>query len=176
MRTAEHAKVMLTTLVRSPFSHSLSAWMWAGRPNFGKFNRTIEYWLPYNMQSNQLLYGDFDRFMMGNKEPMGRRYRHFGGADFGRTLSVLGKFDIVCTTERIVPCMKRVLRELGLPSVTIGHVSPAHNQVGVGTPPLNHSKIVKKECTAKGLDCVKIVEERTHYDSMLYDHALGRWD
>lgn len=173
LRTLPSARVFLTTLVRSPFSHSLSAWMWGGKPSFGRFNRTIEYWLPYNMQSNQLLHGDFDHFMMGNKEPMGKRYRAFGEAEFNRTLDVVRRFDLVCTTEELAPCMERLLQELGLPLVKIGHTAPAHNRMG-GLP-ANESKVVQEECTAKGLDCAAIVAERTRYDAKLYARALGLW-
>ena len=175
LRTLPSARVFLTTLVRSPFSHSLSAWMCGGKPSFGRFNRTIDYWLPYNMQSNQLLHGDFDRFMMGNKEPMGKRYRHFGEAEFNRTLDVVRRFDLVCTTEELAPCMERLLQELGLPFVRIGHAAPAHGRMGAGTLPADESKVVQEECTAKGLDCAAIVAERTRYDARLYAHALGLW-
>lgn len=92
-RLRSTTKVLLTTFVRDPFAHSISAWLWAGKPSFGRFNRTISYWLPYNMQSNQLLHGDFDPFFMGNKDPKGTIYRKFNDKMFHHLLEILKQYD-----------------------------------------------------------------------------------
>ena len=47
-------------------SHA-QAWLWAGEPLFGRFNRTLETWAPHNMQATMLLKGDLRGWMDGAK-------------------------------------------------------------------------------------------------------------
>ena len=159
--------VLLTTFIREPFEHSISAWLWAGKPSFGKFNRTISYWLPYNMQSNQLLYGDFDRFFMGNKNPQGIVYRQFNDKMFDKLLHIMSHYDIVCPTNMMSFCTQGILKRLNLPIMSIPHIAPTHLQT-VGKP-VNHKKATAHEC--KNINCKKLVAVRTRFDKKLYEYA-----
>ena len=165
---AQKPVVLLTTFVRDPFEHSLSAWLWAGKPSFGRFNRTIAYWLPWNMQSNQLLRGDFDRYFMGNKEPKGSAYRDFDEGMFGELVRLLdAHYDVVCPTDLMEQCTQRVLQRLSLPRLAIPHAAPRHGQ-STGRP-VDHAAAVAVEC--RGIDCRRLVATRTVYDQRLFAYA-----
>lgn len=159
--------VFLTTFIREPFDHSISAWLWAGKPSFGKFNRTISYWLPWNMQSNQLLYGDFDHYFMGNKYPKGKIYNNFNDKSFEKLLNILVYYDIICPTNTMVVCIQYILRKLNLPIIKIPHIAPRH---GLDTGrPVNHTEALIREC--KHIDCKYLIKNRTQYDKKLFKYA-----
>ena len=163
-------QVVLTTFVREPFEHSMSAWLWAGKPSFARFNRTISYWLPYNLQSNLLLRGDFDPFFMGNKEPKGSVYRRFNDAGFEELLRILSRYTLVCPTTTIQRCTDCILQRLELPMFSVQHIAPAP---GSGTRlPVNHSDATRRECS--NIDCNTLVAQRTHYDKRLFAYAQQR--
>ena len=167
-------RVLLSTFVREPFAHSLSLWMWVGKPKFGKYNRSIDYWLPFNFQSNTLLYGDhFDRGFMGNKPPKGALYRKFSERDFETLVSVMrARYDVVCPTGRMELCITYMLRVLGLPTVATPKIAPRHNkQTGIAR---DHELLEREECARAGVDCRRLVDERTKYDARLFAFA-SRW-
>lgn len=164
-------RVVLTTFIREPFAHSISAWLWAGKPSFARFNRSIDYWLPWNMQSNQLLHGDFDRYFMGNKSPKGEIYRKFDDKMLNYLLQLLNThYDIVCPTDEMVTCTRYLLKWLDLPAVSIPHIAPTHG-TSWGTP-VNFTYARAREC--KHVDCTKLVRDRTQYDRHIYDYARLR--
>tara|TARA_B100000945_G_scaffold319450_1_gene326677 strand:+ start:184 stop:924 length:741 start_codon:yes stop_codon:yes gene_type:complete len=160
-------KVVLTTFIREPFEHSISSWIWAGKPSFGQFNRTISYWLPWNMQSNQLLHGDFDPFFRGNKEPSGTVYRMFNDDQFHSLLHILSHYDIVCPTNMMIMCTQHILKELDLPAMPIDHIAPEHHRL-TGKP-LNHTAAILLEC--RNINCSELVANRTKYDRQLFEYA-----
>ena len=165
-----HAQVVLTTFVREPFQHSISAWLWTGKPSFASYNRTIDYWLPYNLQSNLLLRGDFDPYFMGNKEPKGSVYREFNAAMFEELLRILSRYTLVCPTTSMEQCTRYVLRRLRLPQVPVPHIAPApHRSMG---KPVNHTAANAEECV--NIDCAELVAERTQFDGRLYQYAKQR--
>ena len=160
-RLRVRTRVLLSTFVRNPFEHSISAWLWAGKPSFGKFNRTISYWLPYNMQSNQLLHGDFDPFFMGNKDPKGRLYRRLSDRGFEKLLHV------VCPTNVMAYCAQYILKQLGLPNMSIPRIAAEHGRT-TGEP-LNHTQVTAHEC--KNINCMELVANRTRCDEQLFVYA-----
>ena len=166
-RLRVRTQVLLTTFVRKPFDHSISAWMWAGKPSFGKFNRTISYWLPYNMQSNQLLYGDFDRFFMGNKDPRGRLYRRLDDQAFEKLLRIMSHYDVVCPTDVMAFCIQYILKKLNLPSMSIPRIAPSHGRTS--GEPINHTNVIAHEC--KNINCTDLIATRTQYDEQLFAYA-----
>ena len=135
-------RVLLSAFVREPFAHSLSLWMWAGKPKYGKYNHSIDYWLPFNFQSNTLLYGDhFDQFFKGNKPPKGALYRSFSERNFESLVSVMrARYDVVCPTGRMELCITYMLRDLGLPMVATPRIAPRHDlQTGIA---LDHALLL----------------------------------
>ena len=133
--------------------------------SFGRFNRT---WgdrilASGNMQSKQLRLGDGDHFMMGNKDPMGNRYRDFGGGGVqphARCRAALRGGLECCDGGARAPHGAAAPQSSGCHSSGLAALRPRTPGWPVR---LQTSPRTQEECTAKGPDCSALLVERTRY-------------
>ena len=170
MRTPQ---IFTIVTLREPVAHAISFWLWCGKPRFGIYNRTMEYWMPHNPQTVFLAHGTFKNWENGDK---------FGAFKSRSTAQALAKaqrmvnesYDLVCVTEELDGCIDRIKRKmLFLDSKKwVPHISPSHNTIKGRAK--NHTNARIEECDRKSVDCDRLFRDRLSLDKTLYDWARKR--
>ena len=166
-------RVLLTTRVRLPVDHYVSAWLWGGEPRLWPFNRTFAWWAPRNLQSNLFLLGDFKGWMDGVKRAA--LYDHFGQAEFEDLQKMLSRFDLVWPLDEYQAGLRALAQLLEFPAVVTNRslksrpIAPTSGDLKGA--PRNHTYHEERLCGAEG--CAGLVAERAPFDAQLYAWVKG---
>ncbi|KAL1503110.1 hypothetical protein AB1Y20_011173 [Prymnesium parvum] len=181
VRQAVHrpcCRVLLSTRIREPLSHYLSAFYWvqAAKGVFRRPNMSVptffEKWMPPNLQSTLLLQGTFHGWYGGSyyfKSKARYQLYQMNESKFEHLVDTLTHdYDVVYPVERFEEGLWRIAELLALPELVAGNRSSIHLRPSVGRRlDEDNSPRFLRACPNIS-HCRMLVEQRAPYDLRLY--------
>lgn len=185
VRQSSHCcHVLLTTRIREPLSHYVSAFNWVQsakgvkKPANWSEAKFFETWMPPNLQSSMLLFGDFPHWYGGRFYLTSRRiFEGLMNEDhLRRVLQILeNDFDLVYTPDEFARGLSTISTWLALPELisnTANHTIHARPRLGrrMSQGVDLSDNAMRNVCPNKSR-CEALINELAPYDVLLYRMA-----
>ena len=178
-------RVVLTTRVREPLDHYISAFRWAVLP--AEKSVTFHKWAPPSLQSVLLHRGAYGQWRRGSDYYASREwFASFSANESEQLLHTLPRdYDLVWPLDRHADGMRALAGLLGIPPAELVNASEA---VGIWSPLTGRTKggltgaakaadiATNRTCGERGAEgCAPIVRTLGKYDEILYRYATERF-